>query len=371
MEAIVITSNPIVIVGAGLSGLRAASLLIAHAIPCCVLEAQERIGGRVLSQNLSGYPELGKFDLGPTWFWPQYEPIITKLAKELHLETFIQYNQGAMIVERTHDQPPQQHVLPYGAIETSMRFVGGVQTLIEALAATLPDGVVKLNQRVTHIHQQEDGSLGIEVDNGGSITARAALIAVPPRVAVKTIKFIPELPSVLYNSLMDKPTWMASQAKIVAVYERPFWREQGLSGFATSWVGPLQEIHDNSPASGCGALFGFFRIPAPLRTDLGEEAITELVMAQLVRLFGPQAKDTIGILYKDWANAAEVAVAEDLIPFSEYPNYGVPAGEKNAAIPVIFTSTETANVQGGHLEGALWSAERAVSQWIEHIKEKQ
>ncbi|MDY8094894.1 FAD-dependent oxidoreductase [Paenibacillus polymyxa] len=363
-----ITSNPIVIVGAGLSGLRAASLLTAQGIPCCVLEAQERIGGRVLSQNLSDHLELGKFDLGPTWFWPQYEPIITKLANELGLETFTQYNMGSMISERTQEQSPQQHMLPYGAIETSMRFIGGAQTLIEALAATLPDGVLKLNQRVTLIHQQKDGSLGIEVEGNGTITARAVLIAIPPRVAVKTIKFIPELPVELINSLMDKPTWMASQAKIVAIYERPFWREQGLSGFATSWVGPLQEIHDASPASGCGALFGFFRVPAHNRADLGEEAITELVVAQLVRLFGPQANDTMGILYKDWAIEPEVAVTEDLIPFSEYPNYGVPVGEKNAAIPVVFTSTETANIQGGHLEGALWAAERAVSQLIERIK---
>lgn len=362
------TNNPIVIVGAGLSGLRAASLLTAQGIPCCVLEAQDRIGGRVLSENLSDHPGIGKFDLGPTWFWPQYEPIITKLANELGLETFTQYNTGSILSERTQEQPPQKHMLPYGAIETSMRFIGGTQTLVEALAATLPVGVLKLNQRVTLIHQQEDDSLSIKVEGSNAITARAVLIAIPPRVAVKTIDFIPELPSELINSLMDKPTWMASQAKIVAIYERPFWREEGLSGFATSWVGPLQEIHDASPGSGCGALFGFFRIPAHIRADLGEEAITDLVVAQLVRLFGPLANDTMGILYKDWASDPEVAVTEDLIPFNAYPNYGIPVGEKNAAFPILFTSTETANIQGGHLEGALWAAERAVCQLIERIK---
>lgn len=29
-----------------------------------------------------------------------------------------------------------------------------------------------------------------------------------------------------------------------AIYDRPFWREAGLSGTAQSMVGPLAEIHD-------------------------------------------------------------------------------------------------------------------------------
>ncbi|WP_374941236.1 NAD(P)-binding protein [Peribacillus sp. AS_2] len=40
-------NNPVVIVGADLSGLRAASLLAAQGIKCKVLEARDRIGGRV------------------------------------------------------------------------------------------------------------------------------------------------------------------------------------------------------------------------------------------------------------------------------------------------------------------------------------
>lgn len=74
-------NNPVVIVGAGLSGLRAASLLSAQGIKCLVLEARNRIGGRVLSTSVLDRPELGKFDLGPTWFWPQYEYTITNLVK--------------------------------------------------------------------------------------------------------------------------------------------------------------------------------------------------------------------------------------------------------------------------------------------------
>lgn len=58
--------NPIVIVGAGLSGLWAASLLTAQGIKCIVLEARDRIGGRVLSTSDPNRSDLGRFDLGPT-----------------------------------------------------------------------------------------------------------------------------------------------------------------------------------------------------------------------------------------------------------------------------------------------------------------
>ncbi|MCS7460400.1 hypothetical protein N0M98_09625 [Paenibacillus doosanensis] len=59
----------------------------------------------------------------------------------------------------------------------------------------------------------------------------------------------------------------------------------GLSGLRASWVGPLQEIHDASPVTGAGALFGFFGIPAKKREELGEENLLKLVREQFIRLF--------------------------------------------------------------------------------------
>ncbi len=76
-------NEPIVIVGAGLSGLRAASLLYSQGINCNVLEARGRIGGRILSEMALDRPDLGKFDLGPTWFWPQHEPLSLILLMNL------------------------------------------------------------------------------------------------------------------------------------------------------------------------------------------------------------------------------------------------------------------------------------------------
>ncbi|WP_366988547.1 FAD-dependent oxidoreductase [Bacillus thuringiensis] len=114
------------------------------------------------------------------------------------------------------------------------------------------------------------------------------------------------------------------QAKAVAIYEHPFWRDSGLSGFASSWVGPLQEIHDASPDTGSGALFGFFGMPAKMRRELGEDKIYKLVIDQLVRLFGTSAQNVSAILYKDWSRDSETAVEEDQEPLRDFPSYGQP-----------------------------------------------
>lgn len=358
--------EPVIIVGAGLSGLHAAALLQAKGITCRVLEARSRIGGRVLSLEVKDSPEIGRFDMGPTWFWPNHEPAITKLVKELGLSTIEQHTAGAMLFEQSQTGQVQRHVLPEGAVERSMRLEGGIQALINALASSLPPGTVELNTRVNAIQLDQSGGVKIEAEQADrkmtSIQGAAVILALPPRILAKRITFSPALPDGMIASLKEKPTWMAGQAKVVAIYDRPFWREAGLSGQVTSWAGPLQEIHDASPETGYGALFGFFGIPAKMRQELGEEHTLRLVTDQLTRLFGLQAGEPIALLYKDWASDPETAVEEDAQPLTSFPEYGLPAGKSSWEKRVIFAGTETASGHSGHLEGALQAAERAASE---------
>lgn len=366
--------NPIIIVGAGLSGLRAAALLTAQGIKCMVLEARDRIGGRVLSTSDPNRPDLGKFDLGPTWFWPQHERTIANLVQELNIGTFDQYTKGAMLLERYQNVAPEHYVLPENSDGRSIRFIGGVQSLIDSVANTLPPGIVELETRVTAIRLDKSGAITVEADLADGkvkkVSADAVILALPPRIVARYIEFSPSLPTDLMTDFVNKPTWMAGQAKAVAIYDRTFWRELGLSGFASSWVGPLQEIHDASPETGSGALFGFFGMPAKARLELGEDKILKLVINQLVRLFGPDAQNVSAILYKDWAKDSETAVEEDLDPLRDFPTYGKPPKAGIWEKRIIFAGTETNSQFGGHLEGALQSAEQAVLEIINFYKNR-
>ena len=358
--------KPVIIIGAGLSGLRAASLLINKGVECVVLETRERIGGRVLSESIRG-SDLAKIDLGPTWFWPDVEPIITRIVKELDLPAFLQHTEGALLYEQAVNATPQRHVLPQGAVQRSFRLHGGVKALIDAVYDTLPSGTVHLNTTVKAIRMNQEGEVTVEAEEHGRKNewqAEEVILAMPPRLVARSIEFSPALPEELMQSLLEKPTWMAGQAKAVAVYDRPFWREMGLSGQVTSWAGPLQEIHDASPAEGEGALFGFFGMPAAERKELGEDKVLDLVLEQLTRLFGSQAGSPTSLQYKDWSADPYTAVKEDADPLLDFPEYG-PLG--HAGIweqKILFAGTETAPESGGHLEGALWSAEHVVSRLL-------
>lgn len=273
-----------------------------------------------------------------------------------------------MLSERHQNIPAERHILPENSYAASTRLIGGVQSLVNAVADTIPTGVIELEARVTAIRQDKVGAITVEIDlrdgEKKNISADAVILALPPRIVARHIEFSPSLPSNLMNDLIKKPTWMAGQAKVVAIYERPFWRESGLSGFVSSWVGPLQEIHDASPNTGSGALFGFFGMPANMRRELGEEEILKLVIDQLVRLFGPSAKNVSAIFYKDWSVESETAVAEDLEPLRDFPRYGQPPKAGIWDKKIIFAGTEANAAFGGHLEGALQSAEQAVSEII-------
>ncbi|MEK4026495.1 MULTISPECIES: flavin monoamine oxidase family protein [unclassified Sporosarcina] len=356
--------NPIVIIGAGLSGLRAASLLARQGVKCRLLEARDRIGGRVLSVSDTSRPELGEFDLGPTWFWPQYEQTIDDLVKELNIATFEQYAEGAMLSEQSPNETPKRYILPKNPSARSVRFKGGVQALVDAITETIPSDVIELGTRVTSIRQEKNGDVRVEAalpdETIITISARAVILALPPRIIGHHIKFTPALPSDLTTNLVNKPTWMAGHAKVVAIYERPFWRDSGLSGFVSSRVGPLQEIHDASPETGSGALFGFLGIPVEVRQQLGKEKIRELAIDQLVRLFGSEAQNVSAFLSKDWSEDSETAVEEDWIPLREFPHYGQPPEAGAWGKSIVFAGTETDPRFGGHLEGALLTAEKAV-----------
>jgi monoamine oxidase len=86
----------VVIVGAGLSGLRAAQLLSGAGLDVLVLDAQNRVGGRTLTVQPKG-SLLGAFiDHGGQWVSPGQTSLMA-LARELDVQLFETWHKGATV----------------------------------------------------------------------------------------------------------------------------------------------------------------------------------------------------------------------------------------------------------------------------------
>ncbi|MFK7751121.1 MAG: flavin monoamine oxidase family protein [Sedimentitalea sp.] len=345
-------NTDILIVGGGLAGLSLADHLQRQGRDFALVEARSRLGGRIKTEVL----EDGYFDMGPAWFWPG-QPRIAALIHRLGLQKFDQHCAGILTFEDEKGQV--QRGRGHASMQGSYRLNGGLGALIAALADQLPPHSVHLNTALTGLEQIEAG-VRATLNDGRRITAQKIVLALPPRVIAAQIEFTPVLPKTAMQSMADIPTWMAGQAKAIAVYDTAFWREEGLSGDAMSRCGPMVEIHDASPAQGGPyALFGFVGLPPTARKDEGQ--LRDALLAQFQRLFGPKAANPRQLYVKDWAFDQNTATPLDQAPLYAHPQYGLPHALKGVwDNRVVFGGTEVAPQFGGYLEGALEAGENVV-----------
>jgi monoamine oxidase len=152
--------------------------------------------------------------------------------------------------------------------------------------------------------------------------------------------------------------WMGAMTKVVARFERAFWRDAGLAGSAMSHVGPMREIHDMSGPDGApAALFGFVPAVAPGMPTVSTEAVT----AQLRALFGPGGLEPTEVHVQDWRHERFTSPggADTLHVYETYGHtlYREPAMGGR----LHWASTETAADFPGHVEGALSAGARAAA----------
>jgi len=121
------------------------------------------------------------------------------------------------------------------------RFVGGSQLISLRVAAALGSSVV-LNAHVRQISQDAKG-VKVQLDKG-RLSAKQVIVAIPPALTAR-IDYEPLLP-VLRDQLTQRAP-MGSYAKVDAVYDRPFWREEGLTGQTVSLNGPVRVTFDSTP----------------------------------------------------------------------------------------------------------------------------
>ncbi len=486
------TNADVVVIGAGFAGLTAARRLRAKGLSVVVLEARDRVGGRVLNQDLgaNGFPgrvvEMGGQFVGPMPDEPATASVPTQavynpqdrilaLAKEVGVGTYKTYNAGnytnytqatgpiayssstrippdpsaanaglalgllnqmaaqvptnapwtaqnaakldgetveswmrrVLVPQGQDPESPTNHlatlalqaVLSVEPREISMlqllfyiasagtldnlvdtanggqdsRFIGGSQEIAIRVAADLGDSLV-LNapvRRITHAGGKVTAS-----GDGFSVTARQAIVAIPPALAGRIV-YEPSLAS-LGGHLRDQLTqrwFMASILKVNVLYPRPFWRDAGLAGQVTSDSGAVRATFDNTPYpdpqtanAQPGAMLGFIEgDEARYWSTRSREERYQRVIADLANYFGPQALQPLGGI-----NGYYEALW-NLEPFSGGGPVGHPmTGALTEYGPALrapvglvhWAGTETAVRWNGYMDGAVESGQRAADEVV-------
>ncbi|RZO57758.1 MAG: FAD-binding protein [Sandaracinaceae bacterium] len=431
----------VAIVGAGVAGLRAAQLLAADGRDVVVLEARDRVGGRLLSQDIGG----ARFDVGGQWIGPGQRRVWA-LTRSLGLDTFDTHTEGdrlmwvrgrarryrgtipkldplsllalhhamgrmekmrARISLERPDEPEattldawQRAHVPSGVardlVEAAMRVVfgvearelslasfltyaqsaGGVLPLIESeegnqqtrfrdgaqrlafgMAERLGDAV-RLGCPVRRVHVGDEGVT--VVHDGGELRARRVVMALPPALARRVV-FEPALPPARRRLIDRMPT--GATTKHLLLYERPFWREEGLSGEVVFDEGPVSVTMDNTSFDDSRPCLVAFSVAQPARelSCLPERERERRVVRRLVDAFGSKAAGFTHHVEREWARerwsrGCPVGLAQAGLLREHGDALRAPSGR------IHWAGTETAREHQGFIEGALESAERVAEE---------
>lgn len=422
-----IERTDVVIVGAGFTGLSAALELKKASIDFILLEARDRVGGRVESRD-NGLGE--RIDSGGQFFcedMPELMALVRACAKTL-VETHVdgdfiaQPSMSAREAERAYagsmairdrmnaiapdapeiagltvaawlerqNDPDQakaafrsmieglwclalEKVPLWHLIDNDRRITNEVPELQYFLHETMQSvaedlasdlgGRLRLNTPVTLI---EHGPEGVRLASvTGAIEARTVLIAVPPVMASK-LAFAPPLPAALGRALS---VWESGAViKVLVRYDNAFWRDKGLSGMVMWRDLPGLFACDVSKDDDHAALVVFIGGPLALRwREFGDAALRDEVTARLQDALGDHASKMLDLSYRDWTDDRWSGGAySDLIT-------DVTATDAERTIlagspPLYFASSELSPSFPGYVEGAIIAGRIAARKIISEIQ---
>lgn len=185
-----------------------------------------------------------------------------------------------------------------GALQgQTYRFVYGSQQLSIKLAERIGEQRLRLGTPVRAVEQDEEG-VRVHTD-GGTYHGRYTIVTVPVPLTAH-IEWTPKLPGLRVGLVERIP--MGSEVKVFVTYDRPFWRDDGLSGEVVSDGDPVAVVFDNSmPDGGQPALVALIGGKHAHTWNLRPPREREqAVIENFARWFGPRARKYTGYIEWDW-----------------------------------------------------------------------
>lgn len=242
------------------------------------------------------------------------------------------------------------------------RVEGGSQTIAFALARQLGERVA-LNAPVRRIAQ---GSASVTViSDRGTVRAKRVIVAIPPALAGR-IDYEPILP--FQRDQLTQRYGQGTLTKVAAVYERPFWREAGLTGQAITTSGPVSVTFDDSPQDGSrGVIFGFVGGDWARRfATMSPSDRRHAILVQYASFFGSGASSPIDYFEtawasEEWTRGCPVGIPAPGALYAYGPWIRTPIGR------IHWAGTETSTYWNGYMDGAVRSGERAAGEVLAEL----
>lgn len=340
--------SKILIIGAGLTGLTLAYFLRKEGFQATILEARNRLGGRILTDHKN---DLAPIEMGATWLGNQHRRLIG-LLNELNLPIFEQKLGSQAFYEPIGSSPPQLVQLPPNN-EPSYRVVGGTYKIIKTLWEQLGKETIFFGETVENIIFEEKYIQ--VVTNRKMHKVDQVVSTLPPYLLSNSIRIQPEFSQSLTEVANQTHTWMGESIKVGLRFEKPFWLEKESSGTIFSNVGPIPEMYDHSNfEQNKFALKGFLDNRFAVVT---KEDRLNLILKQLAKYYGNKMEGFLGYEEKLWQNErfTFLEYKEPLFPHQKNgdPIYHNPYFEDRFWI----AGSETSPSFPGYMEGAVQSAE--------------
>jgi monoamine oxidase len=213
------------------------------------------------------------------------------------------------------------------------RVVGGTQTVARKVAQKL-GASIKFGAPARKIEWNDRGAV-VHSDQI-SVAARHVVVAIPPNLA-GAIEYTPSLP---VNRVQITQRWpQGIVIKVAMIYERPFWRDEGLSGTSYDHISMMGETADSSnpdSISKAGILTGFVYADS----------------ARRVSLMAPEDYHESNWTADQWSRGCFTGFLTPGATVLLGPAMRAPVG------PIRWAGTETSPRWPGFIDGAIRSGER-------------